>query len=61
MNTECPSRQLQLFPGDRVPWEALPEECQQSAQELLSLLIEQAIRRQLQLTQTSDEEEDDHV
>ena len=61
MNTECLSRQLQLFPGDRVPWETLPEECQQSAQELLSLLIEEAVHRQLQLTQPAIEEEDHHV
>ncbi|MCH8840972.1 MAG: hypothetical protein IH831_09945 [Planctomycetes bacterium] len=61
MNTECLSRQLHLFPGDRVPWETLPEECQQSAQELLSLLIEQVVLWRLQHTQTSNEGDENHV
>ncbi len=46
------SRQLQLFSDERVPWESLPEECQHSVQELLSLLIEQKLER-LQQTETT--------
>jgi hypothetical protein len=61
MKTESPSRQLQLFPGDLVSWETLTEECQQSVGELLSLLLEQSLQRQLQQTQTTPEEKHQHV
>ena len=38
MNT---SSQLQLFADKCVAWETLPETCQQTVRELLSLLLEQ--------------------
>jgi hypothetical protein len=57
MNDASPSRQLQLFPDDDIPWETLPEEIQDSLQQLLSLLLEQAVERQLPLTDPTNKEE----
>jgi hypothetical protein len=53
MNDASPSRQLQLFPDDHIPWETLPEEIQDSLQQLLSLLLEQAVA----LTDPTNKEE----
>ena len=39
------SPQLRLFPDQLVAWETLPRNCQQSIQELLSLLLEQTLPR----------------
>lgn len=36
------SRQLCLFPGERIAWETLTSECQQDIRQLLSLLVEHA-------------------
>lgn len=41
MTSSSHDRQLVLFPGERIAWETLTEECQQSLYPLLSLLIEQ--------------------
>jgi hypothetical protein len=57
MNDASPSRQFQLFPDDDIPWETLPEEIQDSLQQLLSLLLEQAAERQLPLTDPTNKEE----
>ena len=40
------SPQRQLFPDRLVAWETLPRDCEQSIQELLSRLLEQALPRQ---------------
>ena len=61
MKTKWKPRQLQLFPGDLVSWETLTEEYQQSVSELLSLLLEQAVHRQVQQTPITNQEKDDHV
>jgi hypothetical protein len=55
------SPQLRLFPEQLVAWEALPRDCQHSIQELLSLLLEQAISRQRHESETNQLREEDHV
>ncbi len=55
------SPQLQLFPDHLVTWETLPRDCQQSIQELLSRLLEQALPRQLHESETNQLEEENHV
>ena len=55
------SPQLQLFPDHRVAWETLPRDCQQSIQELLSLLLEQSLSRQQHESETNQLEEEKHV
>jgi hypothetical protein len=57
MNDARVSRQFQLFPDDDIPWETLPEEIQDSLQQLLSLLLEQAVERQPPLTDPTNKEE----
>ena len=54
------SPQLRLFPDQLVAWETLPRNCQQSIQELLSLLLEQALPRQRHESDPPLREED-HV
>ena len=46
MNRKSPPRQLALFPVELPTWESLPQERQQALQELLSLLLEQALPQQ---------------
>ena len=55
------SPQLQLFPDQLVAWETLPRDCQRSIQELLSLLLEQALPRQRHEPETNPLEEEHHV
>jgi len=55
------SPQLQLFPAPLVAWETLPPDCQQSIQELLSLLLEQALPQQRPESETNSCTEEDHV
>jgi hypothetical protein len=56
------SPQLQLFPDRLVTWETLTRNCQQSIQELLSLLLEQAQRQQLASdSETNQPQEENHV
>lgn len=55
------SPQLQLFPDQLVPWETLTPDCQQSIQELLSLLLEQALQRQRHDSETNRPQEENHV
>ena len=61
MKPECHARQLQLIASDQVPWEALSPECQRSIQELLSLLLEDAVDRQFQQHELTNEENEHHV
>ncbi len=61
MTNESQSRQLELFSVVFVSWETLPEDCQTSVQELLSLLIEQSLNHQLQRTETTQQENNQHV
>ena len=56
-----PSRQRQLFPDRLVTWETLPRNCQQSLQELLSLLLEQALPQPRYESETNSCAEEDHV
>ncbi len=56
-----PSPQRQLFPDRLVAWETLPRNCQQSIQELLSLLLEQALPQQRPESETNSCIEEDHV
>ena len=56
-----PSPQLQLFPDRLVAWETLPPDCQQSIQELLSLLLEQSLSRPPHESETNPLEEEKHV
>jgi hypothetical protein len=58
MNT---SPQLRLFPDQLVAWETLPRNCQQSIQELLSLLLEQALQRSRHESETNPQQGDNHV
>ena len=55
------SPQLQLFPDHLVAWETLPRDCQQSIQELLSLLLEQSLSRQQPESETNQLEEEKHA
>jgi hypothetical protein len=55
------SPQLQLFPDQLVAWETLPRNCQQSIQELLSLLLEQALPRPQHASETNQHAKEDHV
>jgi hypothetical protein len=56
------SPQLQLFPDRLVTWETLTRNCQQSIQELLSLLLEQAQRQRLESdSETNQRQEENHV
>lgn len=55
------SPQLQLFPDQLVAWETLPRDCQQSIQELLSLLLEQALPRRPHESEPHLLEEEEHV
>ena len=55
------SPQLQLFPAHLVAWETLPPDCQQSIQELLSLLLEQSLSRPQHESETKQLEEEKHV
>jgi hypothetical protein len=55
------SPQLQLFPDQLVAWETLPRNCQQSIQELLSLLLEQALPQPRPESETNSCTEEDHV
>jgi hypothetical protein len=55
------SPQLQLFPDQLVTWETLPQNCQQSIRELLSLLLEQSLQQQRHESQTNQPEEGNHV
>jgi hypothetical protein len=43
MNRKSSPRQLALFLAESPTWESLPHDRQQALQELLSLLLEQAI------------------
>jgi hypothetical protein len=61
MKPTCHFRQLKLIAVDQVPWEALPEHCQRSVQELLSLLLEDAVDRQLRQTEPTNQENEHHV
>ena len=56
-----PSPQRQLFPDRLVAWETLPRNCQQSIQELLSLLLEQSLSRPPHESETNPLEEEKHV
>lgn len=59
MNRQSPDKQLVLFPGQRIVWETLTDECQQDLSQLLSLLLEQVRNQQQnqnQSTSTSTEE-----
>jgi hypothetical protein len=62
MNT---SSQLQLFADKCVTWETLPETCQQTVRELLSLLLEQTQQQQTQQQQFAadpeNNQEEKHV
>lgn len=53
--------QLQLFPDRLVTWETLTRDCQQSIQQLLSLLLEQALQRQRYESETKQPGEENHV
>ena len=53
--------QLQLFPDRLVTWETLTRDCQQSIQQLLSLLLEQALQRQRFESETKQPGEENHV
>ena len=53
--------QLQLFPDRLVTWETLTRDCQQSIQQLLSLLLEQALQRQRYKSETKQPREENHV
>ena len=55
------SPQLQLFPDQLVAWETLPRDCQRSIQELLSLLLEQALPQQRPESETNSCTEEDQV
>jgi hypothetical protein len=55
------SPQLQLFSDQLVAWETVPRNCQQSIQELLSLLLEQALPRQRPESETNQLPEENHV
>ena len=55
------SPQLRLFPDQLVAWETLPRNCQQSIQELLSRLLEQALPRQRHESETNQLREENHV
>jgi len=46
MNRKSSSRQLALFPAESPTWESLPHDRQQALQEVLSLLLEQALSQQ---------------
>lgn len=46
MNRKSRPRQLALFSAELPTWESLPQERQQALQEILSLLLEQAMRQQ---------------
>ena len=64
MNRKSSPRQLALFVAELPTWESLPQDRQQALQEILSLLLEQALSQQ---TCTSDHNprkrtaEKDHV
>lgn len=63
MQEPSQDRQLVLFPGEQIAWETLPDTCQHSICQLLSLLIEQVRnqqQQQQQQTQTNSTEEN-HV
>lgn len=47
MNRKSQPRQLALFPAELPTWESLPQERQHALQEILSLLLEQAMRQQV--------------
>ena len=53
--------QLQLFSDHLVAWENLPRNCQQSIQELLSLLLEHALPRPQHEPETNQLPEEHHV
>ena len=53
--------QLQLFPDRLVTWETLTRDCQQSIQQLLSLLLEQALQRRRHESETNQPQEENHV
>jgi hypothetical protein len=55
------SPQLRLFPDQLVAWETLTRNCQQSLQELLSLLLEEALQRQRRKSETNQPQERNHV
>jgi len=63
MNSPHRSRQLQLFSGEQPAWETLPDDCQQSVRQLLSLLVEQVRNQQHQQSQSTNPltEADPHV
>jgi hypothetical protein len=46
MNRKSSSRQLALFLAELPTWESLPHDRQQALQEMLSLLLEQALSQQ---------------
>ena len=53
--------QLQLFPDRLITWETLTWDSQQSIQQLLSLLLEQALQRQRHESETNQPREENHV
>lgn len=56
------SPQLQLFPIHDVTWETLTTDCQQSVRELLSLLLEQAVRQPpANVPEHNQRQEENHV
>lgn len=62
MNRQSPDRQLVLFPGQRIAWETLTDECRQDLSQLLSLLLEQVCNQQQQNQSTNTSvEENQHV
>lgn len=46
MNRKSSLRQLALFDAELPTWESLPQDRQQALQEILSLLLEQALLQQ---------------
>ena len=46
MNRKSSLRQLALFVAELPTWESLPHDRQQAVQEILSLLLEQALAQQ---------------
>ncbi len=46
MNRKSSPRQLALFPAELPTWKSLPHDRQQALQEMLSLLLEQALSQQ---------------
>lgn len=59
MQNDLRPRQLVLFPGQLLTWETLPDEVQQSLNDIFSLLLEQALEWQMRDQQNQSETEKD--